>query len=135
MRFARALVVGGGATLVDVSVLSTCIRLIGLAPTSARLPALLAGASVQFFGNRTYTFRAQRGSLSRQAKLFVSVEAIALVLNYAIYRIVVPHVTFAPPEIVSFFGTFVVFVGFAYPMRKLVIFKLPETDDEKRITK
>ena len=128
MRFVRALIVGGGATLVDVSVLSTCIRVIGLAPTSARLPALIAGASVQFFGNRTFTFRAQRGSLSRQAKLFVTVEAIALVLNYAIYSVVVPRVTFVPPELVSFFGTFVVFVGFAYPMRKLVIFRLPEDD-------
>jgi hypothetical protein len=30
-----------------------------------------------------------------------------------------------PPELVSFFGTFVVFITFAYPMRRLVIFKLP----------
>jgi len=29
------------------------------------------------------------------------------------------------PELLSFAGTFVVFVTFAYPMRRLVIFKLP----------
>ena len=55
LRFARALVVGSGATLVDFSVLTACIRLAQIAPTSARLPALVAGASVQFFGNRTYS--------------------------------------------------------------------------------
>ena len=128
LRFVRALIVGSGATIVDVSVLTTCIRVIGLAPTTARLPALLAGASVQFFGNRTYTFRAQRGSMSRQARLFVAVEAITLGLNYGIYRIVEPKMasaTSVPPELVSFIGTFVVFVAFAYPMRKLVIFRIP----------
>ena len=125
-RFTRALIVGGGATLVDVSVLSTCIRLIGLAPTAARLPALIAGASVQFFGNRTFTFRAQRGSLSRQARFFIVVELAALLMNYLLFRWLVPNVHFLPPELVSFLGTFIVFVTFAYPMRRLVIFKLPD---------
>lgn len=126
LRFGRALVVGSGATIVDFSILTTCIRLIGLAPTSARIPALLAGASVQFFGNRTYTFRAQRGKITRQAKLFVVAELVALGLNYTTYTLLVPRVTFVPPEIVSFMGTFVVFVFFAYPVRKLVIFRVPD---------
>jgi putative flippase GtrA len=131
LRFARALIVGGGATIVDVSVLTTCIRVAGLAPTSARLPALIAGASVQFFGNRTFTFRAQRGSISRQAKLFVAAELVALALNWSIFRVVAPRVTFLPPEIVSFFGTFIVFVAFAYPMRRLVIFRLSHPSPER----
>jgi putative flippase GtrA len=124
-RFARALVVGSGATLVDFSLFTTCIRLVGMTPTAARLPALCAGASVQFFGNRTFTFRAQAGSLSRQARFFVVVELAALAMNYLLFRWLVPKVTVLPPELVSFIGTFVVFVTFAYPMRRLVIFKLP----------
>jgi len=126
LRFVRALIVGAGATLVDISVLTTCIRLAGLAPTAARLPALICGASVQFFGNRTYTFRAQRGSLTRQGRLFVLAELVALALNWSLYRLLVPRVHSIPPEIVSFFGTFVVFVSFAYPLRRWVIFRIPE---------
>lgn len=125
LRFARACVVGSGASLVDFSVLTACIRVLEIAPTAARLPALVAGASVQFFGNRTFTFRAQRGSLSRQARLFVVFELATLALNFTIYRALQPRLTLLPPEIVSLLGTFAVFVLFAYPMRKLVIFKLP----------
>jgi putative flippase GtrA len=124
-RFVRACIVGGGATIVDVSVLTTCIRVVGLAPTSARVPALLAGASFQFFGNRTYTFRARAGRIGRQAKLFVCAEAITLALNWGLFHVLSARVTFVPPELLSFVGTFIVFVTFAYPMRRLVIFKVP----------
>ena len=98
----------------------------GLAPTAARVPALLAGASVQFFGNRTYTFRAQGGEITRQAKFFVVAELVALFLNWNLFRLLAPRITFVPPEIVSFLGTFLVFVGFAYPVRKLVVFRVPD---------
>jgi putative flippase GtrA len=125
LRFLRALIVGSGATLVDFSLFSTCIRLVGMTPTAARLPALCAGASVQFFGNRSFTFRAQAGSLSRQARFFVAAELVTLLLNYGVFSWLVPRVHGIAPELVSFAGTFIVFVLFAYPMRRLVIFKLP----------
>jgi putative flippase GtrA len=127
-RFARACIVGSGATLVDVSVLTTCIRIAGMAPTSARVPALLAGASVQFFGNRTFTFRARAGRIGRQAQLFVCAEAITLALNWGVFHFLATRVHFAPPEVLSFAGTFIVFVTFAYPVRRLVIFKVPKDD-------
>jgi len=125
LRFMRALLVGSGATLVDFSLFSACVRVIGMAPTTARLPALCAGASLQFFGNRRYTFRAQAGSLSRQARFFVAGELVTLLLNYGVFSWLVPRVQGIAPELVSFAGTFLVFVTFAYPMRRLVIFKLP----------
>ncbi|MES1176338.1 MAG: GtrA family protein [Myxococcales bacterium] len=125
LRFARALIVGSGATLVDFSLFSTCIRLVGMTPTAARLPALCAGASVQFFGNRSFTFRAQAGSLSRQARFFVVAELVTLLMNYGVFSWLVPRVHGIAPELVSFAGTFIVFVTFAYPVRRLVIFKLP----------
>lgn len=129
-RFARACIVGGGATVVDFSVLTMGIRLMELAPPTARIPALAAGATVQFFGNRTFTFRAQRGSLSRQAKLFAVFEVATLVINWSLYRVLQPRITVVPPELVSFLGTFLTFVFFAYPMRRLVIFRLPEKPDD-----
>ncbi|MEP7050625.1 MAG: GtrA family protein [Pseudomonadota bacterium] len=125
LRFGRALVVGSGATAVDFSLLATCTRLLGMTPTVARVPALCAGATVQFFGNRSFTFRAQAGSLSRQARFFIATELVTLLLNFSVFSWLVRHAHGLPPELLSFAGTFVVFVCFAYPMRRLVIFKLP----------
>lgn len=124
----RALIVGGGATLIDFSVFSTCIRLVGVAPTVARLPALCAGAFVQFVGNRIYTFRAQAGSLSRQAKWFVAAELFTLALNWLLFRLLSARVRGVAPELLSFAGTFLVFVTFAYPVRRLAIFKVTGPD-------
>lgn len=121
-RFARALIVGGGATAVDFSVLTSCIHLLGIDPAYARLPALVAGASVQFFGHRTFTFRAQSGVLARQAKLFVGIELVGLALNMLTYELLLHGIHALPPEILSFFGSFVVFVCFAYPMHRVVSF-------------
>lgn len=125
LRFGRALVVGSGATLVDFSIFSTCVRAIDVAPTHARLPALLAGACVQFVGSRGYTFRARAGKLSRQLKLFLAAEAITLGLNWSIFQLLIRRIHGLPPELVSFLGTGLVFVIFAYPVRRLVIFRLP----------
>ena len=124
-RFARALVVGSGATLVDFSIFSTCVRAIGVAPTHARLPALLAGACIQFVGSRGFTFRARAGRLSRQLKLFVVAEALTLALNWSVFQLLIRRIHGFPPELISFLGTGIVFVAFAYPVRRLVIFRLP----------
>jgi putative flippase GtrA len=124
-RFVRACIVGAGATVVDFSVLTLCIRALDLAPVTARIPALMAGATVQFFGSRTFTFRAQSGRLSRQAKLFAVFELATLGLNWTTFRLLQPRLTVLPPEVVSFLGTFITFVVFAYPVRRLVIFRLP----------
>jgi putative flippase GtrA len=125
LRFMRALVVGSGATLTDFSVFTTCSRALGLSPTSARLPALLAGACVQFIGNRSFTFRAQAGSLRRQALFFVLFETLGLGLNWTLFRLLLPRLGWLPPELVTFVASFTVFVAFNYPLRKWIIFRLP----------
>jgi len=125
LRFGRALIVGSGATLVDFCLFSAGFRWLGMTPTAARLPALCAGASLQFFGNRSFTFRARAGSLSRQARFFMVAELVTLLLNYGVFSWLVPRVHGIAPELVGFAGTFLVFVTFAYPMRRLVVFKLP----------
>ncbi len=124
-RFGRALIVGSGATLVDFSIFTTCVRVIEVAPTQARLPALIAGACVQFVGNRGFTFRAQAGKLSRQLQLFVAAEAITLGLNWSVFQLLMRRIHGVAPELVSFLGTGLVFLAFAYPVRRLVIFRLP----------
>ena len=124
-RFVRALIVGSGATLVDFSIFTTCVRAIDVAPAHARLPALVAGACVQFVGNRSFTFRARAGKLSTQLKWFLAAEAITLALNWSLFQLLIRRIHGAPPELVSFLGTGVVFVAFAYPVRRLVIFRLP----------
>jgi putative flippase GtrA len=106
-------------------------RAIGIAPAEARLPALMAGACFQFFKNRSYTFRAQAGNLSRQAWLFVLFEAVTLGLNFGLFRVLLPRLPGLPPEVVTFIGSFVVFVAFAYPVRRLVIFKLPGSESAR----
>jgi putative flippase GtrA len=132
-RFVRALIVGGAATLADVTVLTTCLHVLGWSPTVARLPALLTGASVQFFGNRRFTFRAHYGRMTRQAKVFALFESAALLANWGVFSFIAPRLrAYLPPEIASFIGTFIVFVGFSYPMRRLVIFRLTPDEESKR---
>ena len=128
-RFARAAIVGSGATLADFTVFETGTRLLGVAPSVARLPALLTGACCQFFGNRSFTFRARAGSLTRQAWLFVIAEAITLGLNWSVFHLLVTHVHGAPPEVLGIAGTSLTFVAFAYPVRRWVVFRLPAARD------
>lgn len=125
LRFGRALIVGGGATLTDFSVFSACVRAIDIAPSSARLPALVAGACVQFVGNRGFTFRARSGDLTRQLRWFILAEAITLGLNWGVFQLLIARLSWLAPELVSFLGTGLVFVTFAYPVRRLVIFRVP----------
>lgn len=115
----------------DFSVFSAGMRLLGLTPTTARLPALVAGAMVQFAGNRGFTFRARAGHLPRQVRWFIVAELATLALNWSTFRLLVPRLGFLAPELVGFAGTFLVFVGFAYPMRRLVVFRLPETPSSR----
>ena len=124
-RFGRAIIVGSGASLLDFAVLTTLVRLVEVAPARARLPALLAGACVQFVGSRRFTFRARAGRLSRQLKLFLVAEAITLTLNWSVFQLLLRYVSGLPPELLGVMGTGLVFLTFAYPMRRLVIFRLP----------
>lgn len=132
LRLLRALMVGAVATLADFTVLTVCIRLVHLEPSIARAPALFTGALVQFLGNRWFTFRAQSGAISRHARLFLAFESLAYLGNLLVYRYLVRAITVLPPELVSFVGTFVIFVGYSYPIRRLVVFRLLQTEYRER---
>jgi putative flippase GtrA len=123
MRFLRSALVGGAATIVDFATLECCARLLGMEPTHAKLPALAAGALVQFVGSRTFAFRARGGSMRRQAALFALTELATLSMNWLMFRLLVGALR-VPMELANAVGTFVVFAGFSYPMWRAV-FRVP----------
>lgn len=125
LRFGRAIIVGSGATLADLSVFEACVRAADMTPSWARLPALVTGACFQFIGNRSFTFRAEAGSLPRQLSLFLIAEGITLALNWSTFRLLVTHVDGVPVELLGLAGSFLTFIAFAYPVRRWVVFRLP----------
>jgi putative flippase GtrA len=131
-RFIRALIVGAAATGSDLLVFTLCLRVAGLSSPVARVPSLATGALVQFIGNRVFTFRATDGDVRRHARLFFTFELGAYLANLVIFRYLVRWITVIPPEIVTFLGTFLVFVLYSYPVRRLVIFRLLHDEEDRR---
>jgi putative flippase GtrA len=120
LQMARSLLVGGAATLVDLGVLAALVELGRLPPTVANVPALLAGALVQFLGARFVVFEdAARGHAGKQAAGFLAVEAATLALNGLAFHALVAglHVPYA---LARPLGTFLVFAGFSFPLWRLV---------------
>lgn len=91
--------------------------------------AVARTACVQFVGSRGFTFRARAGSLPRQLRLFIAAEIITLGLNWGAFQVLIRRLPETPPELVSFLGTGLVFVAFAYPVRRSVIFRLPSAGE------
>ncbi len=116
--FARSALAGGAATLVDLGVLAFAVGALHASPAAANAPALLAGAIVQFFGNRHYAFRAGGGHLGKQAALFALAEAVTLLFNGALYHAVVSRVALGPAGavIARAITTNLVFVLWSYPV-------------------
>ncbi|MEM9067879.1 MAG: GtrA family protein [Myxococcota bacterium] len=123
MRLVRTLAatigVGGLATLADLVTLTALVELVGLSPQSANVPALVAGAAVQFVGCRHLVFRATEGSLRRQLGGFLAVEAATLALNGLVFAGLVA-LTPLPYALARLIGTFGVFAGFSFPLWRVV---------------
>lgn len=88
----RSALAGGIATLGDLAVIAVAVGVFGVSPRVANVPALLLGATVQFFGNRHFAFEATAGSVERQAVLFALTEVVALTLNGLGYDLLARHV-------------------------------------------
>ena len=125
LRVARTLFVGAWASALDLAVVSVCIRVFQLDSTVARLLGLVLSGVLLFFGNRSFAFRAQAGSISRQARLFVVSELAGLCLNLGVFRVLVDRAAFIPPEASSQIANFLVFITFLYPLRAFVVFRVP----------
>lgn len=118
-RVARSAGIGLLATAVDLAVLALLVEVAGLTPAWANGPALLAGAVVQFIGCRYLVFSASAGSLKKQLLGFGVTEAATLALNAVAFHLLVT-LTPVPYPLARPIGTFLVFVGFSFPMWSLV---------------
>ncbi len=125
----RSAAVGLAATLVDLAVLALLIYLLAVGPRWANLPALLAGAAVQFLGNRHFAFRAADGCIRRQAVLFTIAEVVTLGLNAVLFDLLVVHGPShwpAWPIFARLIGQAAVFLLWSYPVWRW-IFRKPTT--------
>ncbi len=120
--FVRSALTGGAATLVDLGVIAFAVGVLHLAPAVANAPALLAGAVVQFFGNRHFAFRGASGSLARQVALFLVTEAVTLLLNGVLYHLAVTHLSpgTAGAVLLRAVTTNLIFVLWSYPVWKRI---------------
>ncbi len=116
--FARSALTGGAATLVDLGFIAAAVGLLHVTPAAANAPALLAGAAVQFFGNRHFAFRSRGGSLARQVGLFAVTEVVTMALNFLLYHLVVTHLPLGTGGAVlaRAVTTNLVFVLWSYPV-------------------
>jgi len=129
----RSAIAGGAATLADLGVLFVCITAFGLSARMASIPALVAGGIVNFYGNRKFAFRAESGSLSRQATLYTITEVIALAFNGFLYDAAVRtlHPSHGAALLLRLVTCNLVFVLWSYPIWRWVFRPaLPSTRDE-----
>jgi putative flippase GtrA len=126
--FLRSALAGGAATLVDLGVIAFAVGILRVSPAAANAPALLAGAVVQFFGNRHFAFRSKGGHLGKQVTLFALAEAVTLLLNGALYHAVVTHVALGPAGavIARAITTNLVFLLWSYPVWKRIFAPVPQ---------
>ena len=122
-RFLRSSLVGLVTSVVDLVIIETGIRLMKVDPALAKAIALAVCTLIQFFGNRSFAFKAQQGRLGRQMMWFIGCEAIAAGLMCLVFRQMVRHM---PLEIANALSIGVVYFGFSYPLWKRVFTVLPE---------
>src|SRR2546422_135751 len=79
---------GGPATRADLAYRALLSSRRHWDARATSIPALLVGGIVNFAGNRHFAFRAERGSLARQAVGYTVVEGVALALNGLLYDLV-----------------------------------------------
>jgi putative flippase GtrA len=119
LRFLRSIAVGAFATGIDFLCMEILHRGFEVRPSTAKIPAFLLGVTVQFFGNRRFTFRAQSADFKKQIAAFLAVESISLFLNWFLIRLLVEQWS-TPMEIANFAVSFVVYTLFSYQAWKRV---------------
>lgn len=107
--------VGLAATAADLLALTFLVEVLGLPATVANVPALLVGIAVQFFGNKHLAFRDRSRDYLRQGSQFVAVEIGALLLNAALFHLLVTT-TPLPYWLARTVGQAGVYFGFSYPL-------------------
>ena len=119
LRFLTSMLTGGAATLVDFGVLTSLVELLHVSPTRANIPSLLAGATIQFVGNRHMVFKAGHLAVRPQLLGFIVVEIGTFALNAVSFHLLV-KLTGVPYPIARLLCSFAVFATFSYPLWKRV---------------
>jgi putative flippase GtrA len=112
----RSLGVGGLGSLVDFVVLTLLATVVGLGPRVASPFALLAGMTVQFFGQKLFAFRDRRPAWGSQLALFGLVEIAGFALNLVLFDLAVralPSVPYLGLRVVVQLG---VYLGVCLPL-------------------
>jgi putative flippase GtrA len=123
--FARMLVVGFWANVLDFALLAACFRWLQIEAMPSRCIALVLSGVLTFVGSRSFAFRARQESVPKQAGRFVVAELVGVGLNLASFRLCVWLAPLTAPELVSFVANALVFVSFSYPVRRLLVFATP----------
>jgi len=122
----RSLLVGGAATALDLGMLALLITGMGTAPRLANAPALIAGVGLQFVGNKLFAFRDGSSRWVAQGAQFLAVEALAFVLNLAIFDVLV---RWGLPFVAArLLGSSVVYLAVCLPLWSQ-IFRTPKPEE------
>lgn len=134
LTFARSALAGGAATVTDLIVLAVLVGVFEASPRLANVPALVAGAAVQFVGNRHFAFRASSGSVRQQLAWFALTELVTLTLNGVLYDLVASRValTAATALLLRLALSSLVFVSWSYPVWRRVFRATAPTSDALR---
>ncbi len=86
--FFRFLLVGGSGFLIDAGITYLLI-LLGLAPWSARIPAIALAMAYTWVANRHFTYELETARSAGEAIRYASVAAAMALVNYIIYLVLV----------------------------------------------
>jgi len=78
-------VIGAIGFVVDAAITFVCARYFGLSPELARPPGFLVATTVNFFLNRSITFRHAQAPLAGSFARYWLVASGGLAVNYAVY--------------------------------------------------
>jgi putative flippase GtrA len=123
--FVRMLVVGFWANVLDFALLAVCFRWLHIDAMPSRCIALVLSGVLTFVGSRNFAFRAKDQSVPKQAGRFLVAEVLGVGLNLASFKMCTSLAPFTAPELVSFAANALVFIGFSYPVRRLLVFTTP----------
>ena len=122
---ARSLQVGALTTVVDVCVLLVCVRLLHLPTPVGAAAGVAVGATLAFFLNRIFAFRAQGTPVAGQAVRFILSTLIAMAIHATLVGILADRFD-VPVVMAKLIADVLVFsIGQLLVMRFLVFRKSP----------
>ena len=120
---ARSLQVGALATLVDIAVLLTCVRVLRLPTPVGAAVGVAIGATLAFFLNRSFAFRAQGTPVTGQAVRFMISTLIAMSIHAPLVGVLADRLD-VPVVVAKLFADVLVFsIGQLLALRFLVFRK------------